>query len=233
MHCHRFANALQGLGVRRASAFSCCSGGCPELYFALLGGLMARCVVSPLFSAFGPEPIATRCEMGDARAGHDARTLPTQDPRPASPALPGLRHVILAGAADPELLSDPGVQGWSGLVDAARRLFDRFDRPEDMALLHFTSGTTGKPKCAVHVHGAVLAHLVTGRYALDPHADDIFWCTADPGWITGTSYGVLAPQCNGASPAWWSRPSSTPRPGMACSSPSASASGTPRRPPSA
>ena len=66
-----------------------------------------------------------------------------------------------------------------------------------MALIHFTSGTTGRPKGAVHVHEAVVAHHVTGRLALDLHPDDIFWCTADPGWVTGTSYGIIAPLTNG------------------------------------
>jgi len=69
--------------------------------------------------------------------------------------------------------------------------------PEDLALLHFTSGTTGRPKGAMHVHAAVLGHHVTGRYALDLHRDDVFWCTADPGWVTGTSYGIIAPLTNG------------------------------------
>jgi acetyl-CoA synthetase len=69
--------------------------------------------------------------------------------------------------------------------------------PEDVALLHFTSGTTGKPKGAVHVHEAVVAHNVTGTLVLDFHPDDIFWCTADPGWITGTSYGIISPLTNG------------------------------------
>ena len=70
-------------------------------------------------------------------------------------------------------------------------------RPDDMALLHFTSGTTGTPKGAMHVHDAVTAHAVTGKLALDLHADDVFWCTADPGWVTGTSYGIVAPLVNG------------------------------------
>ena len=69
--------------------------------------------------------------------------------------------------------------------------------PEDMAILHFTSGTTGKPKGAIHVHAAVVAHHVTGALALDLHADDVFWCTADPGWVTGTSYGIIAPLTQG------------------------------------
>jgi acetyl-CoA synthetase len=66
-----------------------------------------------------------------------------------------------------------------------------------MALLHFTSGTTGTPKGAVHVHAAVIAHHETGRTALDLHPEDVFWCTADPGWVTGTSYGVIAPLTHG------------------------------------
>ncbi len=69
--------------------------------------------------------------------------------------------------------------------------------PEDKAILHFTSGTTGMPKGAVHVHNAILTHFITGRYVLDFHPDDIFWCTADPGWVTGTSYGIVAPLAHG------------------------------------
>ncbi|HYB23504.1 MAG TPA: AMP-binding protein, partial [Solirubrobacteraceae bacterium] len=67
-----------------------------------------------------------------------------------------------------------------------------------MALLHFTSGTTGRPKGAMHVHGAVVSHALTGRLALDIHPDDRVWCTADPGWVTGMSYGVISPLVNGA-----------------------------------
>jgi acetyl-CoA synthetase len=79
-----------------------------------------------------------------------------------------------------------------------RRRLEIRPPPEDMALLHFTSGTTGKPKGAVHVHEAVVAHYATSTYALDLHPDDVFWCTADPGWVTGTSYGIIAPLVHGA-----------------------------------
>jgi len=84
-------------------------------------------------------------------------------------------------------------------MDAASETFDcAHTNAEDMALLHFTSGTTGTPKGAVHVHDAVVGHAATARYALDLRAGDVFWCTADPGWVTGTSYGIVAPLVLGA-----------------------------------
>ncbi len=105
--------------------------------------------------------------------------------------LPSLEHVLLVG---------PGAAGIDGTLafdDVMAAASDRFEipptRPEDMALLHFTSGTTGAPKGAVHVHEAVVAHHATGTSALDLHDDDVFWCTADPGWVTGTSYGDHRP----------------------------------------
>jgi acetyl-CoA synthetase len=83
------------------------------------------------------------------------------------------------------------------MSDASDRFTIPATDPEDAALLHFTSGTTGKPKGALHVHGAVVAHHATGHFALDFHPDDVFWCTADPGWVTGTSYGIIAPLTHG------------------------------------
>ena len=83
--------------------------------------------------------------------------------------------------------------------------------PEDPALLHFTSGTTGRPKGAVHVHEAVVAHHATAELALDLRPGDVFWCTADPGWVTGTSYGIIAPLTHGVTLHQSTRASSTPR----------------------
>jgi acetyl-CoA synthetase len=190
----RFANALGSLGVQPGERVFVLMGRLPELYVAVLGALKARCVVSPLFSAFGPEPIATRAEMGDARVLVTTPELYRRKVQGLRGRLPGLRHVILVGDAGG--MAD--VLPWAGLVgNASPDYVIGATDPESMSLLHFTSGTTGRPKGAIHVHAAVLAHVVTGRYALDLHADDIFWCTADPGWVTGTSYGIIAPLASG------------------------------------
>ncbi|HJV60398.1 MAG TPA: acetate--CoA ligase, partial [Albitalea sp.] len=166
-------------------------GRVPELYVAVLGALKARCVVTPLFSAFGPEPIATRMEMGDARVLVTTPDLYRRKVKDSRERLAGLRHVILVGDADG---GEAGVMSWRSVVEtASSRYTVAATDPQSLALLHFTSGTTGRPKGAMHVHGAVVAHLATGRFALDLHDDDIFWCTADPGWVTGTSYGIVAP----------------------------------------
>ena len=192
---NRFANALHSLGVRPGERVFVLMGRLPELYVAVLGALKARCVVSPLFSAFGPEPIATRVEMGEGRVLVTTPALYRRKVESVRASLPGLSHVILVGE---EVIEGAGLHSWLSLVETASADFNIAPTdPEEMALLHFTSGTTGRPKGAVHVHAAVVAHHVTGIYALDLHEDDIFWCTADPGWVTGTSYGILAPLTNG------------------------------------
>ena len=190
----RFAHALEHLGLLPGERVFVLMGRLPELYAAVLGALKARCVVTPLFPAFGPEPIATRAEMGDARVLVTTPELYQRKVRALRERLPGLRHVVLVGEPDAALLAEPGVHAWDALLASLPTDYTIGPTPpETMSLLHFTSGTTGRPKGAVHVHEAVLAHLVTARYALDLHEGDVFWCTADPGWVTGTSYGLIAP----------------------------------------
>jgi acetyl-CoA synthetase len=191
----RFANMLRDLGVRKGDRVYCLLGRVPELYVAALGTLKAGAVFCPMFSAFGPEPIKARMTIGDATLLVTSEALYRRKVAAWRAELPNLRGILLVDCAGepPE-----GTRDLGKLVGAAS---DRFDiertRPEDMALLHFTSGTTGRPKGAVHVHEAVVAHNVTGRLALDLHPDDVFWCTADPGWVTGTSYGIISPLTNG------------------------------------
>ena len=194
---NRFANVLQGLGVGKGDLVAVLAGRIPELYIAALGTLKNRSVFSPLFSAFGPEPIHTRLAIGRARALLTTQSLYERKVASLRDSLPELEHVILVGDGQ-------GPTGVPGTEDYHRLMLSAADEftigptaPEDVALVHFTSGTTGMPKGAVHVHEAVVAHTVTGRLALDLHPDDVFWCTADPGWVTGTSYGIVAPLANG------------------------------------
>lgn len=192
---NRFANALAALGVEAGERVFVLMGRLPELHVAVLGALKARCVVTPLFSAFGPEPIAMRMQLGDARVLVTTPALYARKVAAIRDQLPGLAHVILVGEDPPE---GPGLHDWASLVTPVSPAYTIAPTdPEDVALLHFTSGTTGRPKGAIHVHQAVVAHHITGRYALDLHDDDVFWCTADPGWVTGTSYGIIAPLTNG------------------------------------
>ena len=193
---NRFANLLQDLGVGEGERVFSLLGRIPELYIAALGTLRNGSVFCPLFSAFGPEPVRTRMAIGDARVLVTTTALYRRKVADWRNELPGLQHVLLVdrGGA-PSLAGTTGFDAAMTRASAAPRL--AATGPEDLALLHFTSGTTGRPKGAMHVHEAVLAHHITGRYALDLHPDDVFWCTADPGWVTGTSYGIIAPLTNG------------------------------------
>ena len=191
---NRFANLLDGLGVGPGQRVFVLTGRVLDLYVAVLGTLKARAVACPLFSAFGPEPIRQRLDLGDAAVLVTTPELYRRRIAPQRDRLPALRHVLVTGAV-PEngaLALEPL------LADAAPSYRIGATAPDDPALLHFTSGTTGAPKGAVHVHEAVVAHHATGRHLLGLRPGDVFWCTADPGWVTGTSYGIIAPLTCGA-----------------------------------
>ena len=194
---NRFANVLRSLGIGKGDRLFMLSGRIPELYIAVLGSLKNGTVVSPLFSAFGPEPIATRVNLGAGKVLVTTDALYERKIAKSRGSMPSLQHILLV-AEDGGRTAVPGTLDLATLLEAAsaeREIEPTAD--EDMSLLHFTSGTTGTPKGAIHVHGAVVTHWATGRYALDLHSNDIYWCTADPGWVTGTSYGIIAPLVHG------------------------------------
>jgi acetyl-CoA synthetase len=193
----RFANVLQGLGIGAGARVFVLAGRIPELYVAVLGTLKNRGVSCTLFSAFGPEPIHTRLAMGDGEVLLTTESLYQKKVAPLRDRLPRLKHVLLVGDGGANTAL-PDTLDFRRLLEAASPDFEIAPTAaEDQALLHFTSGTTGRPKGAIHVHGAVVAHRITGQFALDLHPEDVFWCTADPGWVTGTSYGIISPLANG------------------------------------
>jgi acetyl-CoA synthetase len=183
----RYANLLRSLGVAKGDVVFVLCGRIPALYAAVLGGLKCGAVVSPLFSAFGPEPLKTRVNLGRGKVLVTTQSLHDRKVKKVRAEMPTLEQVVLVDSHE-----------WRSRLDAQPETF-AIERTtaQDRSFLHFTSGTTGMPKGAVHVHGAVVAHYATGAVALDLHPDDIFWCTADPGWVTGTSYGIVAPLVHG------------------------------------
>jgi acetyl-CoA synthetase len=184
---NRFANVLRALGIAKGDAVFVLCGRIPELYAAVLGALKCGAVVSPLFAAFGPEPLKTRINLGRGKVLVTTEALYERKVSKVAGEMPTLEHVLKVDAGDAKAL----------LGSAAERFEVERTTPDDVSFLHFTSGTTGMPKGAQHVHGAALMHYATGRVALDLHDEDVFWCTADPGWITGTSYGIVAPLLHG------------------------------------
>ncbi|HAZ12736.1 MAG TPA: acetate--CoA ligase, partial [Bdellovibrionales bacterium] len=169
----------------------------PEAYITALGTMGAGLVFSPLFSAFGPEPVKARISKGNGKILFTLASIYHKKIAPIREQLVSLESLIILDD-DGSAAKIPNCHDFKKLLAEADEavLFEK-TQPEDLALLHFTSGTTGQPKGAMHVHQAVVYHKLSGKWALDLKADDVFWCTADPGWVTGTSYGIISPLCNG------------------------------------
>ena len=191
----RFANVLEKLDVKKGDNIFSLLGRIPSLYVSALGTLKLGAVFCPMFSVFGPEPAFQRLSKGKAKVLVTTTKLYEKKINQLRDRLPVLQYILLV---DADQHIDDKVLSLSILMDEVTDYYTiKNTQPEDPALLHFTSGTTGMPKGALHVHQAVLTHFVTGKYVLDLHPRDVFWCTADPGWVTGTSYGIIAPLVNG------------------------------------
>jgi acetyl-CoA synthetase len=186
-----FARALDGLEVAPGDAVFSLLGRGLDIYVASLGTVKHNSVFCPLFTAFGPEPIRQRLHLGHGRVLVTTAELYHRRVEAMRADLPELEHVLLVDAGPGEV---PGTLSLPRLLDRSAGPYETPDTdPETPALLHFTSGTTGTPKGALHVHEAVVAHHATAADALGLGPTDVFWCTADPGWVTGTSYGIIAP----------------------------------------
>ncbi|MFK7696211.1 acetate--CoA ligase [Paenibacillus sp. HJGM_3] len=191
---NKFGNVLRKIGVGKGDRIFIFMPRTPELYFALLGSLKVGAIVGPLFEAFMETAVRDRLEDSEAVA---IITTPSQLSRVPVSQLPHLKHVILVGS-DIDTSVAGQVDFHKEMAGASDQLDIEWLDREDGLILHYTSGSTGKPKGVFHAQNAMIQHYYTGRIVLDLQEDDVYWCTADPGWVTGTSYGIFAPWLNGA-----------------------------------
>lgn len=192
---NRFANVLLKLGVQKGDVVCTLTGRIPELYITALSTLKNGSVYCPLFSIYGPEPIYQRLSKGKAKVLITTKELFLKKVAGLLSRLEHLKYILVV---DTDKNENEHIFSLPVLMDEADGDFSIVPTDsEDRALLHFTSGTTGMPKGVIHVHEAALTHYITGKYVLDFHPGDRFWCTADPGWVTGMSYGILAPLMHG------------------------------------
>jgi acetyl-CoA synthetase len=190
---NQFANVLKTLGVKKGDRVFFFMPRTPEIYVGIIGTLKIGGIVGPLFEAFMEGAVKDR--LWDAKASVIVTTSVLSERIPRS-ELPDLKHMILV---------DEQLEYEEGLIDLHEAMLQASDEiemewmdAEDPMILHYTSGSTGKPKGVLHVHGAMVQQYISGKWVLDLQDDDIYWCTADPGWVTGTSYGIFAPWLNGA-----------------------------------
>ncbi|MFA6316906.1 MAG: AMP-binding protein, partial [Elusimicrobiota bacterium] len=183
---------LQSLGIQRESRVCLFMDRIPELYLGFLGVLKMGAVAQPLFSAFGDESLLVRLENAQTTAVLTTHKHANKV-RKIREKLPHLKHIIV--------VDDPGKKplGAGEVAFSLEKAAPVEDfkaaatKAESPSVLHYTSGTTGQPKGVRHVHYSLISQYLTTKWVLDLREDDVYWCTADPGWVTGTSYGIIGP----------------------------------------
>ncbi|MGG3450740.1 acetate--CoA ligase [Domibacillus aminovorans] len=164
----------------------------PELYFAVIGAIKAGAIVGPLFEAFMEGAVRDRLEDSEAKV---IITTPDLLERIPVSKLPHLEKVfVVAGSVEED---DKHIDFQSKWNEASDEFDIEWVDRNDGLLLHYTSGSTGKPKGVLHVHNAMIQQYQTAKWVLDLQENDVYWCTADPGWVTGTAYGIFGPWLTG------------------------------------
>ncbi len=197
LEANKLGNALKDLGIKKGDRVFVFLPRIPELYIATIAIAKVGGVVGPLFSAFGPDALRDRLADSQAKVIITTPELKGRLDEVRS-ELPDLQYVIVVGAEKRELGEREFAFREFTAAYSDRLEAERMD-PEDPLYLLYTSGTTGKPKGVLHVHNDILGQHMTSKWVLDLAEDDIYWCTADPGWVTGTVYGIFGPWSNGAS----------------------------------
>jgi len=200
----RFASGLARDGLGRGDTVAILAGRIPETVVALLGSLRAGAVPTVLFSSYGPDPVFRRLAQGKARLLVASARLYRDKVAALRARLPLMERVLvvdgpgrLAATASQHRVPEGAEDFGTWLARGDETFADAEVRPDDPALLHFTSGTTGESKAVIHAHDAVVAHAHTSRRVLGLSDGIRYWCTADPAWVTGVSYGILGPLSRG------------------------------------
>jgi acetyl-CoA synthetase len=206
----RFANVLKGLGVKKGDRVAIYMGMSPELAIAVLACARIGAVHSVIFGGFAAHAIADRVADSDCqivvtqdisyRRGGEIKLKAIVDE--AMERCPGVRNVVVYQRAPKTTvaMTEGRDLWWHELMATASAecAAEEMDA-EDPLFILYTSGTTGKPKGLVHTTGGYsVGTYLTSKYIFDLHDDDVYWCTADIGWITGHSYVVYGPLQNGA-----------------------------------
>jgi len=201
---NQFANVLKKLGVDRGDRVFFFLPRIPEFYFGFLGALKLGAIAGTLFAAFGPNALLDRLGNSQAKVLVTNKELLTRVNEVRS-KLPNLKHIILVdGEKRWDFMEERLTKSKEGdfydlMLEADANFKVRQMDKDDPAFMLYTSGTTGKPKGVIHRHGAILQEHLTAKWVLDIREDDVYWCTADPGWVTGIAYGILGSWSNGAS----------------------------------
>ncbi|MFC4558518.1 acetate--CoA ligase [Virgibacillus kekensis] len=189
---NQFANVLKKYNVKKGDRVFLFLPRSPEFYASFFGILKTGAVAGPLFEAFMEQAVRDRLQDSEARM---LITTPELLERVPQEDLPDLENIVLVG--DHNESSDKYIDYHKEMSDASTDFDIEWVDLEDGMVIHYTSGSTGKPKGVYHVHNAMVQHYATAEWVIDLKEDDVYWCTADPGWVTGTSYGVFAPWLHG------------------------------------
>jgi acetyl-CoA synthetase len=203
----RFANALLGLGVTKGDRVAIYLGMVPELPVAMLACARIGAIHSVVFGGFSAEALAQRIQDQEAKAlitGDGAYRRGTVFPLKANSDVavetcPSIEHVIVVKRCDNEIAWTEGRDHWyHEMIAAASPKNEPVSlNAEDMLFILYTSGTTARPKGVVHTTGGYLAGaMATHSLVFDIHDDDVYWCAADIGWVTGHTYIVYGPLAN-------------------------------------